>query len=236
MNNYGKDSSTYYDNNVQEKEKWQEFVNDYKDKGYIIQSEFGIIDMAKDAMKDIHNGENLSYEEYLEVLFNSRNNRREYFEYFYYNNACCSFKGRVSRFDKKRGKVIFDRIYVVGILMDGQGCIGTEDHVWMDMEPFEQFKEGDCVSFRAEIYRYLKRKKGKLISFGLRKPYEIDKIDDYELPGNEELVMQSIEHIICEVCMYNEQCYMGICIASEQWREDMKKTLLDAYKAMERKQ
>ena len=56
-----------------DKERWKEFVEKYSHSGYLVQSEFGIIDTTDDAMKDVAGGENLSYEEYLQVLFNSRN-------------------------------------------------------------------------------------------------------------------------------------------------------------------
>ena len=234
MNQSRKDFNTKKDNNLLEKKKWQKFVNEYKGKEMIIQSEFGIIDMAKDAMKDIYKGDELTYEEYLEALFNSRNNIREYFEYFYYSNASCFFKGRISRFDRGRGKVIFERIYVFGVLMDGECCEGKEDHVWMDIESFEKYNEGDCLSFNAEIYRYLKTKNGKQISFALKNPCEISKVNAYELPSDEELLRQSVEKIVCEICIYNDQCYTGLCIANEKWREDMENILLDVYKRMEK--
>ena len=138
-----------------DKERWKEFVEKYSHSGYLVQSEFGTIDTTDDAMKDVAGGENLSYEEYLQVLFNSRNIIRHCFEYCYYSNAWCDFKGRISRFDKKKGKVIFNCIYVSGGLMDGDCYEGKEDHVWMDMEPFEEYQVGDCLSFGGEIYRYL---------------------------------------------------------------------------------
>ena len=97
-----------------DKERWKEFVEKYSHSGYLVQSEFGTIDTTDDAMKDVAGGENLSYEEYLQVLFNSRNIIRHCFEYCYYSNAWCDFKGRISRFDKKKGKVIFNCIYVSG--------------------------------------------------------------------------------------------------------------------------
>ena len=56
-----------------DKERWKEFVEEYSHSGYLVQSEFGTIDTTDDAMKDVAGGENLSYEEYLQVLFNSRN-------------------------------------------------------------------------------------------------------------------------------------------------------------------
>ena len=54
-----------------DKERWKEFVEKYSHSGYLVQSEFGTINTTDDAMKDVAGGENLSYEEYLQVLFNS---------------------------------------------------------------------------------------------------------------------------------------------------------------------
>lgn len=213
-----------------EEEIWKEFVEEYRNSGYLVQSEFGIIDTSKDAMKDVHNGENLTYDEYMQVLFNSRNDRRHCFEYCYYSNAWCSFKGQISRFDKKKGKVIFNRIYISGGLMDGNCYEGKEDHVWMDIEPFEDYQEGDCLSFSGEIYRYLKIGNGKQISFGIRKPFDITKVEVYELPSDDDMIMQAVDQMVCEVCGFNEHCYMGMCIANEEWREGMRKTLFDAVK------
>ena len=181
-------------------------------------------------MKDVFNGENLTYEEYLQALFNSRNERRHCFEYCYYSNAWCNFKGQISRFNKKKGRVIFKRIYISGGLMDGDCYEGKEDHVWMDIKPFEDYQEGDCLSFGGEIYRYLKTRNGKQISFGIRAPYDISKIECYELPTDEDMIMQAVDQMICEVCMFNEHCYMGMCIANEEWREGMRKTLFTAAK------
>jgi hypothetical protein len=211
-----------------DEEKWKEFAAEYSHSDYILQSEFGAVDTSENAMKDVFNGENLTYEEYLRALFNSRNDRRMCFEYCYYSDAECDFKGQISRFDKKKGKVLFNRIYVFGCLMDGDGYRGKEDHVWMDMKPFENYQIGDCVSFCGEIYRYLKTSNGKQISFGIREPYDIAKIEAYKLPSDDDMIMQAVDKIICEVCMFNEHCYMGMCIANKEWREEMRKTLFAA--------
>lgn len=208
-----------------DEERWKELVEEYSHSGYHLQTEFGIIDMSNDAMKDVVGGEDLSYEEYLQAVFNSRNIRRHCFEYCYYSNAWCEFKGQISRFDKKKGKVIFNRIYISGGLMDGDCYEGKEDHVWMDIEPFGEYQEGDCLSFGGEIYRYLKTRDGKQISFGIRKPYDISKIESYELPTDDDMIMQAVDRMICEVCMFNEHCYMGMCIANKEWRDEMRRTL-----------
>ena len=181
-------------------------------------------------MGDVHNGENLTYEEYLQTLYNSRNSRRHCFEYCYYSNAWCDFKGQISRFDKKKGKVIFNRIYISGGLMDGDCYEGKEDHVWMDIKPFENYEVGDCLSFRGEIYRYLKTRNGKQISFGLREPYDISKIESYELPSDDDMIMQAVNQMICEVCMFSEYCYMENYIANKEWRDGMRKILFDVTK------
>ena len=213
-----------------DEEKWKELVEEYGHSNYIVQTEFGGIDMSEDAMKDVYGGENLTYDEYLQALFNSRSIRRTCFEYCYYSNAWCDFKGQISRFDRKKGKVIFNRIYISAGLMDGDGWEGKEDHVWMDIEPFKDYSEGDCLRFGGDIYRYLKTRHGKQISFGIRDPYNITKVEPYELPSDDEMLMQEIDQIICETCMFNEHCYMGNCIANEKWRNDMRKTLFEAAK------
>lgn len=209
---------------------WREFVEEYGGWDSVIQSEFGIVDMSKDAMKDVFRGEKLTYEEYLQAIFNSRNDRRHCFEYCYYSNAGCCFKGRITRIDKKKGKVIFDRIYISATFMDGTGYEGKEDHVWMDIEPFAKYKVGDSLFFGGEIYRYLKTRNGKQISFGIRNPSDISLIPDYELPSDDDMIMQAVDQIVCEVCMFNEHCYMGMCIANAEWREDMRKTLFESIK------
>ena len=213
-----------------DEERWKEFVEEYSHSGYLVQSEFGIIDMSEDAMKDVHNGEKLTYEEYLQALFNSRNNRRHSFEYCYYSNAWYCFKGQISRFDKKKGKVIFNRIYISGGFMNGDYYEGKEDHVWMDSNPFEIYDVGDSLSFGGEIYRYLKTRNGKQISFGIREPHDISKIESYELPSDDDMIIQTVDQMICEICMFNEHCYMGNCIANKKWRKKMQKTLFDAAK------
>lgn len=224
----GKKSASKYQ--PSERERWKEFVEEYGHSNSIIQTEFGILDMSDDAMHDVHNGESLSYEEYLQALFNSRDERRHCFEYCYYNYVSCDFKGQISKFNRRKGKVIFNRIYVSGTFMDGEGYEGKEDHVWMDIQPFENYEVGDCISFGGEIYRYLKTGSGKKISFGIKDPYDISKIPDYELPTDEALMMQAIDQIICEVCLFRDHCYMGMCIANEEWREDMRKTLISHWK------
>lgn len=87
-----------------DKERWKEFVEKYSHSGYLVQSEFGTIDTTDDAMKDVAGGENLSYEEYLQVLFNSRKIIRHCFEHCYYSNAWCDFKGGLADLIKRKAR------------------------------------------------------------------------------------------------------------------------------------
>ena len=61
---------------LSDEERLKEFVVQYGRSGYVIQSEFGIIDTSENAMEDVVNGENLTYDEYMQAMFNSRNNQR----------------------------------------------------------------------------------------------------------------------------------------------------------------
>ena len=173
-------------------------------------------------------GENLTYNDYLDIMKESGNKTRQYFELCYYDSIINYFKGQIEK--KSQGRICFKRIFVNGMYSDGLGFEGREDHVWIADKEFEPYVVGDCLSFTAENYRYLKTGKGKSIDFALKNPDDITLIDAYELPSDDELLMQSIDRMICEVCMFNEHCYMGMCIADTEWREEMRKTLFDIAK------
>ena len=211
-----------------DKEEWEEVKKQYYGTKWSVQTEWGIISFDPETMKDVVGGEKLSYDEYLDIMKTSGRNARHYFELCYYNSFLNDFKGQIEK--KSKGKICFKRIFVSGMYSDGQGFDGREDHVWMDDEGFEQYEKGDCISFAAEVYRYLKTGNGKSIDFALRNPYDITKIDSYEIPSDDDLLMQSIEQLICEVCLFNEHCYMGMCIANKEWREEMRKILFEAAK------
>ncbi len=179
-------------------------------KNVAVQDERGIIDYAPDKMKDVVGGENLSYDEYIAIQQQSKGKVRGFFQLCYYTLPL-GFKGQIDRYTDS--KICFKRIYVDGMYPDGLCFEGKEDHVWMDLKGFEQFKPGDSVSFLAEIYRYLKTGNGKIIDFGLRNPEQIKIIQAYELPSDEDLVKQELSMIICETCMLSDSCHgTGLCL------------------------
>ncbi|WP_455780550.1 hypothetical protein [Megasphaera elsdenii] len=193
-------------------------------------TEWGFIDFDPDMQKNLVGGEGLSYDEYLELQKRSGQQVRQDFEKAYYENAFVSLKGRIEHINKVQDKVCFNRIYLEGFYQDGNGFSGKEDHVWMERKDFEFYEVGTCLSFTAEIYRYVK-KQGKLMDFGLRSPREINEIEEYELPSANELKLQTINKMICKIyCPCKEQCYgEEPCLTNEDWRKDMQKMLLDLY-------
>lgn len=44
------------------------------------------------------------------------------------------------------------------------------------------------------------------------------------------MLMEAVDKLVCEACMFNEHCYMGMCNANKEGREEMRKTLFDAAK------
>jgi len=117
-------------------------------------------------------------------------------------------------------KLPFAESWLKDFVFDGTGFVGKEDHVWMDADGFEEYKPEDCVLFHADIYRYMKHGNGKLIDYGLRNPWDISRIESYEVPTDEELIDQQIRQLVCETCRYYDQCYMDFCMANEEEREE----------------
>lgn len=211
-----------------EEERWQVAKKALAGSRWGVISEWGLIDFDPCELTSLVNGENLSYDEYLELMRVSGNQVRESFERCYYDARSCSFKGRIERINMKKSTLCFERIYVSGFYSDGAGFEGKEDHVWMNLKGFESYKVGDCLDFTAEVYRYVKSGNGKLLDFGLRNPMNIECISDYELPSQEQLRLQAIEKLICEACLFKEHCY-GLCIANQEWVEQMRQQLLSVY-------
>ena len=195
---------------------WKKTKKEYYRKDCCIAYGGGVIDFAPDSMNDVHGGEFKSYDEYLDVQMRSCRQSRNYFELCYYHmGRSADFKGQIERVDAKRGKVIFRRVMVEGMHSDGIWFYGKEDHVWMDIAGFEQYQPGDCVRFTAEIYRYMRRKQGKLIDYALEHPEYISSVASYEVSTDEELIDQQIKQLVCETCRYYDHCFMDMCLANE---------------------
>ncbi len=208
--------------------EWNELKKAHYGSDTCVLSEFGTIDFSPEKLKKIEGVEKLSYDEYLEIQRKSAKDCRHYFEMCYYEMAL-GFKGQIEKKNSKN--VCFKRIYVEGMYRDGTCFDGKEDHVWLPINGFEEYEVGDCLSFFAEVYLYLKTSNGKKIDYGLRNPEGIKKIEAYELPSDDELLMQSINSIICETCFLNKQCYGGYCLKNKDELKAIRKDMLKLAKA-----
>lgn len=172
-------------------EKWQKFKKEFWGKKLLATTEWGLIDFDPQGKDDMVGGDALSYDEYLDLQMQSGKRVRTYFEICYYDADFFSFKGRIKRINTKKQLLCFERIFVEDLYGDGDGFSGKEDHVWMSLTGFENYRVGDCLFFEAEVYRYLKTSRGKMIDFGLKDPVGIRKVGEYEVPSDEQLRIQA---------------------------------------------
>lgn len=194
----------------------------------------GIIDFDPDNKKDLVGGEKITYDEYLDLQMMACENKgkvRWHFAMCYYYTPL-EFAGEIERITGKA--VCFKRIYVSGMYPDGSCFEGKEEHVWIEKQGLEDFGVGDSLSFFAEPYRYIKTRNGKQIDFGLRNPQGVRRIYKYKLPSDKQLMVQSIDAIICETCYLNEQCYGGCCLRNKNELQALRKEMLKAVMGTEK--
>ena len=198
----------------------------YGEKDYI-SDENGIVFFDPDSQKDVVGAEKMSYDEYLSVqLASLRHDYRSGFANGFFN-CLLEFKGQIEKIKAKH--ICFKRIFISGMYPDGEMFDDKEDHVWMDKAGFEELKVGDSVSFGANVYRYIKTGNGKLIDYGLRNPTGIKKIEEYQLPSDDELRMQMIGGIICETCYLSEHCNRVSCFFPKE-KTEQKRQMMDFLK------
>ena len=192
-----------------------------------ISDENGIVFFDPDSQKAVVGAEKMSYDEYLSVqLAALGHDYRSGFANGFFNYLL-EFKGQIEKIKAKH--ICFKRIFISGMYPDGEMFDDKEDHVWMDKAGFEELKVGDSVSFGADVYRYIKTGNGKLIDYGLRNPTGIKKIEEYQLPSDDELRMQMIGGIICETCYLSEHCNRVSCFFPKE-KTEQKRQMMDFLK------
>lgn len=128
------------------------------EENIIAMTEGGDVNFNPQSLIDLVGGEKLSYNDYIDIQIQSFGKQRGWFKTCYYEMPA-EFKGQIDRVTKNT--VCFKRIFVTGMYSDGTFFDGKEDHVWMDRSGFEEYAVGDCVTFFAEVYQYLKTSNGK---------------------------------------------------------------------------
>ena len=180
----------------------------------------GIIFFDPNSQIDVVGAGRMSYDKYLDVQLTAFGRNIHSGLTSALSNHLFEIKGQIEKIKEKY--ICFERVFISGMTFDGEMFDGKEDHVWMEKTGFEEFTVGDCVSFYAEVYRYVKTGKGKQIDYGLRNPEGIQKIEDYQLPSDEELHMQAIQQIICETCYLSEHCNRTFCYLSKDAKKKRK--------------
>lgn len=203
----------------------ESFLGTYYGEEDCVVDENGIVFFSPDSQNGVAGAEKMTYDEFLDVQlvslersFNSE--KRSFCSGFakVLSNHSLGYKGQIEKINKKR--ICFKRIFIRGMYSDGECFDGKEEHVWMEKTGFEEFNVGDCASFSAEVYRYVKTGNGKQIDYGLRNPEDIHKIEDYQLPSDEELFIQSFNQIICETCYLREHCNRTYCMLSKRAKKE----------------
>lgn len=185
----------------------------------------GLVFFAPASRNDVVGAEKMSYDEYVDVQLASLGHvYRSGFANGIFSYLL-EFKGQIERVNARH--ICFKRIFISGMYPDGEMFEGKEDHVWMDKCGFEAFTAGDCVSFGAEVYRYVKTGNGKRIDYGLRNPAGIQKIEAYKLPSDDELMMQEVKRIICETCFLSEQCNHTFCLMEPKEKRSLEREIFD---------
>ena len=140
--------------------------------------------------------------------------KRNGFKGCYYESGFGSFKGQIDKIKSRH--ICFKRIWIqweYGLDV----CEDKEDHVWIfDAEPIFKIgvKEGDCVSFVGEIHPY-KRRNGTC-ELGIRGPECVEKINEYDLPTDEDIFLQNMHKIECELCLFRDHCDGLFCLKANR--------------------
>ncbi len=205
----------------------------FYDSDTIVSYNENTVFFGREEMKNVVGAEKLSYDEYLDIQIKSLGQQRIWFAMCYIYQTCY-FTGQIEKINND--KICFTRIFVEGMYDDGVGFLGREDHVWMDKKGFENFKKDDCLRFSAEVYRYVKTKNGKLIDFALRNPENIELIESYELPSDDDLLLQSINNLICETCLFWDHCDGLFCLRNKEEIDNIRDELFHIAKSQHKEE
>lgn len=206
----------------------QALLASYYGENDYVSEKGGLIFFRPDSQKDVVGAEKMTYDEYLDVQLTSLGKKyRSGFANGLFNYLF-DFKGQIEKINEKH--ICFKRIFISGIYPDGEMYDDKEDHVWMDIVGFEGLCVGDCVAFGAEVYRYIKTGHGKQIDYGLRNPKGIRKIENYELPSDDELAMQRVRKIVCEACFFSEHCNRNECMMNLKQKSSLEQQMFEVIK------
>lgn len=223
-----------------ETEKWEEKKARFYKKDCICLMHGGAIFFGETSMSGLEGGEGLGYDEYLDIQKQSLGKIRAGLIPAFADHGLVTIRGRIGKIDRVKKMVCFPEAWISA--WDGPEYMANsrpvpdytpakEGNLWMALDGFDNFRVGDCVSFTAEVYRFVRLRndpsRHPVIDFGVRNPENIKKEDEKDLPTEEDLLEFRISQILCEMCMYEDHCY-GHCIASDDWTVGTRALLREA--------
>lgn len=170
----------------------------------------------------------MDYDNFLAIGRKSIGRSRQDFARIYYDVGSYVYcKGKIQRINSKKNSICFEKVYIYNpsyMELNGNIYEGKENHVWVNSTAFSGFEVGDTVEFNARIYVYIKTGNGKQLDFGLKRVENVNKIDGYFLPSDDDRLRQNIQNAICEICLFVDHCNGG-CIANPEWLHSMRESM-----------
>lgn len=123
----------------------------------------------------------------------------------------------------EENRIVLKNVVIDGIRHYGIGFIGSEDHVnIVETKDVKTLTDKDVhpgykICFTAQPYGYT-RKDGS-VDISLCDISDVEFVDNYHIPTKDELIDEQIQNLVCEVCIFNENCCGGMCIANQEERK-----------------
>lgn len=120
---------------------------------------------------------------------------------------------------KENGKYFLINVVIDGprthgpYFIGGDSVIEINDKKSIDTLSKTGIADGDLIHFDA--IAYLCEKEDKKDWRGLKDIDEVEKIDGYCTPTRDELINEQIRSLICEICIFKNHCYCGMCVANQ---------------------
>lgn len=213
-----------------ELDEWESCKKENYKSNVVLQDYEFTVDFNYEHYLNLVGKDKISYDDYLDLQrVTFYENLKTSFMACFYNMGFGYFCGKITK--KTYNRICFNYIFISSIYPDGIIFSGKEEHVWMDEKGFEKFKVGDCVSFFAETYIYIKTGNGKELDFGIRNPKDIKKIKEYELPSDRDLANEAINELMYDTCdvaefgLSHDEIYMLRKSKFKQRKKDFNKIL-----------
>lgn len=186
---------------AEELKSWEDCKKSNYEQNTIIRNyEFTIDFSLRNYERLEKNGTNVSYDDYLDLQrISFYKDIRSHFLWIYLNLGVGDFCGKITKANDNY--FCFNKIY--SDAMDMYDCTfssGVEQHVWIERKGLDGFGVGDCVSFSAEVYQYVKKNGGLGLDFGLRNLSNVKRIEEYKLPSERDMLDEQVTKLLYDTC------------------------------------